>query len=285
MVTWPGTLWMYWAFSFNEPLRYIIDTFFGKFCSVAMDYLISTPQSHDWEHYKCTEHFLCWEHCNEISLVNFKCVCNILGGFLVGTLSMSLWCTCSVPTWSTTPCPQCQRSQSWFPSSAWSGLEFYWWREWILMARDWCVHQCLKLCERARYSWVGVFSLQLVPEFVRAFFISILVSNGMVEAESNIAQHLHWCFFIVIGVICGFFGRFSTAWFSGGGGGRCCCPILSRRRTYADFPLSLGHKVRLYCCSPLLVVGTVEDRDEGLESGRHFCKAGSQQCFVLSFTT
>ena len=71
-----------------------------------MDYLIRTPQPHDWEHYKCTEHFLCWEHCNEISLVNFKCVCNVPGGFLVGTLSMSLWCTCSVPAWSTIPCPQ-----------------------------------------------------------------------------------------------------------------------------------------------------------------------------------
>jgi len=67
-----------------------MDTFFGKICGVPMDYLVRTLQSHDWEHCECTEHFLYWEHCNEIDLVNFKCVCNVLGGFLVGTLSMSL---------------------------------------------------------------------------------------------------------------------------------------------------------------------------------------------------
>ena len=106
LVTWPGKLWMYWAFSFNEPLRDIAGTFFGKIQNVPMHYLMGTSQSHDWEHCECTGHFLCWEHCNEISLENSECVCNVPSGFGVGTLSISLQCTCSVPAGYTTPCPQ-----------------------------------------------------------------------------------------------------------------------------------------------------------------------------------
>jgi hypothetical protein len=94
-------------FFLNEPLRNIVGTFFGKIHSVPMDYLMGTLQSHDLEHCECTGHFLHQEHCNEIGLGNSECVCNVLGGFLVGTLSISLQCPCSVPAGDTAPCPQC----------------------------------------------------------------------------------------------------------------------------------------------------------------------------------
>ena len=74
----------------DEPLRHITGTFFGKIQDVPMDYLIGTSQSHDLEHCECTDDSLCWEHCNQIGLENFECVCSVLGGFGVGTLSISL---------------------------------------------------------------------------------------------------------------------------------------------------------------------------------------------------
>ena len=42
----------------------------------------------------------------EIGLENFECVCSVLGGFGVGTLSI-----CSVPARYTTPCPQCKQME------------------------------------------------------------------------------------------------------------------------------------------------------------------------------
>jgi len=82
-------------------------TFFGKILGLPIYYLMGTLQSHDLEHCECTGHFLCWEHCNEIGLEYSECVCNVPDGFLVGTLSISLQCTCSVPAGYTGPCPQC----------------------------------------------------------------------------------------------------------------------------------------------------------------------------------
>ena len=37
-------------YSVAPGVRHVIDTFFGKICSVPIDYLIRTSQSHDWEH-------------------------------------------------------------------------------------------------------------------------------------------------------------------------------------------------------------------------------------------
>ena len=110
-----GTLWSHdlgnWEhteqFFQNEPLRNIVGTFFGKTLGFPIDYLIGTLQSHDLEHYECTGHFLHWEHCNEIGWENSKCACYIPGGNWVGSLSISLQCTCNVPARHTTPCPQC----------------------------------------------------------------------------------------------------------------------------------------------------------------------------------
>ena len=45
-------------------------------------------------------------HCREIGLENSKHTCIVPGRYLIGTLSISLQCTCSVPVWYTTPCPQ-----------------------------------------------------------------------------------------------------------------------------------------------------------------------------------
>ena len=95
LVTWPGTLWMYWPFSFTEPHRNILGTFFQEIQDVPMDYLIRTPQPHHWE------------HCNQFGLENSECNCDVLDGFLVGTLSISLWCPFSVLTKDTTTCSQC----------------------------------------------------------------------------------------------------------------------------------------------------------------------------------
>ena len=111
-----GTLWSHdlgncectERFFQNEPLGNIVGTFFGKFLGFPMDYLIRTLQSHNLEHCECTGHFLHWEHCNEIGWENSECTGNILGGYGVGYLSISLQCTCNVPAWDTTLCPQCQ---------------------------------------------------------------------------------------------------------------------------------------------------------------------------------
>ena len=50
-------------------------------------------------------------HCREIGLENSEHTCSVLGRYMVGTLSISLQCTCSVPVRYTTPCPQCAPSQ------------------------------------------------------------------------------------------------------------------------------------------------------------------------------
>ena len=81
---------MYWPFPVNEPLGRIMGTFFGKIQDVPMDYLIGTLQSHDWEHCECPGDVLCWVHCNEIGLENSEWAFDVPGGFLVGTLSISL---------------------------------------------------------------------------------------------------------------------------------------------------------------------------------------------------
>ena len=65
-------------------------TFFGNIQGLPMDYTIGTLWSHDLEHCECTGHLLHWEHCNETGLENSGCVCDVPGGFLVGTLSISL---------------------------------------------------------------------------------------------------------------------------------------------------------------------------------------------------
>ena len=77
-------------YTVNEPLGNIMGTFFGKILGLPTDYLIGTLWSHDLEHCECTGHFLHWEHCNEIGLENSECICSVLDGFLVGTLSISL---------------------------------------------------------------------------------------------------------------------------------------------------------------------------------------------------
>jgi len=84
-------------------------TFFEKILGFPMDYLIRTLQSHDLENCECTGHFLHWEHCNEIGWENSECAGNIPGGYGVGSLSISLQCTCNVPARDTTLCPQCER--------------------------------------------------------------------------------------------------------------------------------------------------------------------------------
>jgi hypothetical protein len=94
------------VFPVNEPLGCIKGTFLGEIQNVPMDYLIGTLQSHNWGHCEYTGDSLCWEHCNQISLENSECVCNVPGQFRVSTLSISSQCNCNVPDQDTTPCPQ-----------------------------------------------------------------------------------------------------------------------------------------------------------------------------------
>ena len=115
MFPWPGTLQMSWPFPapgtgniLNELLRKILGTFFGKILNVPMMFLMGTPWSHDLEHCECTSHFLTQEYCRETSWEHSEWTWDVLGGFLPGTLSMSLWCPCDVPAQDTTPCPQCK---------------------------------------------------------------------------------------------------------------------------------------------------------------------------------
>ena len=51
-------------------------------------------------------------HCREIGLENSERTCSVPGRYMVGTLSISLQCTCSVPVQYTTPCPQCKQDVS-----------------------------------------------------------------------------------------------------------------------------------------------------------------------------
>jgi len=101
------TLWSHDLESCECTEQFFLNEPFGKIWGFPIDCLIRTLQSHDLEHCKCTRRFLHWEHCNQTGSGNSECVCNVLDGFLVGTLSIPLWCTCSVPTGYTTPCPQC----------------------------------------------------------------------------------------------------------------------------------------------------------------------------------
>jgi len=88
---------MYWPFPdpgtvniLNELLRKILGTFFGKILNVPMMFLMGTPWSHDLEHCECTDHFLTQEHCRETGWEHSEWTWDIPGGFLPGTLSMSL---------------------------------------------------------------------------------------------------------------------------------------------------------------------------------------------------
>jgi hypothetical protein len=93
----------------NEPLWNTRSIFFQKIQDVPKDYLIRTLQSHHLGNCEFTRHFLCWEHWNEISLENSECVPSVLGGFVAGTLSISLQCTCNVLGQETGVHPQCHR--------------------------------------------------------------------------------------------------------------------------------------------------------------------------------
>jgi len=92
--------------SLNEPLRNIAGTFFGKIQDVPINYLMGTLQSHDLEHCECTDHSPGQGNCREIGRENSGCTQDVLGGYMLGTLSISLRCTCDVPARYTGPCPQ-----------------------------------------------------------------------------------------------------------------------------------------------------------------------------------
>jgi len=74
----------------NEPLRKILGTFFGKILNVPMVFLMGTSWSHDLEHCECTSHFLTQEHCRKTGWEHSEWTWDVPGGFLPGTLSMSL---------------------------------------------------------------------------------------------------------------------------------------------------------------------------------------------------
>jgi len=88
--------------SLNEPLRNIAVTFFDKLGVFPIYYLIGTFQSHDLE-YWMNQSFFGWENCREIGRENSECICDVPGGYMHGTLSISLWCNCNVPAWYTGP--------------------------------------------------------------------------------------------------------------------------------------------------------------------------------------
>ena len=89
LVTWSGKLWMYQAFSSNEPLGNVVGTFFGKFWNVPIDYLIGTSQSHHWEHCECTGHFLHWGNCRKIGWDIWRCTYSMLTGYVVSSSSQN----------------------------------------------------------------------------------------------------------------------------------------------------------------------------------------------------
>ena len=93
--------------SLNEPLRDIAVTFFGKILDVPINYLMGTSQSHDPGHCECTDHSPGQGNCRETGRGNSECTCGVPGGHMLGTLSISLQCTCDVPAQDTSPCPQC----------------------------------------------------------------------------------------------------------------------------------------------------------------------------------
>ena len=83
----------------SVPLRHIMGTFFGKIQNVITDYLINRTAWH-------TVNILGICCTRETGWENFECTYDVLGGYLVGTLSMSLQCTYSVPGRKTGFCPQ-----------------------------------------------------------------------------------------------------------------------------------------------------------------------------------
>jgi len=76
--------------SLNEPLRNTAVTFFGKIQDVPINYLMGTLQSHDLGHCECTGYSPGWGNCREIGRENSGCTWDVLGGYMLGTLSISL---------------------------------------------------------------------------------------------------------------------------------------------------------------------------------------------------
>ena len=91
----------------NVLCQNTIGTLFGIFLNVPNNFLIGKPQSHHLGHHKSIPSFPWWGNCKETSWEYSECTCNILGGYLAGTLSISLQCICDVPGGNTTPHPQC----------------------------------------------------------------------------------------------------------------------------------------------------------------------------------
>src|SRR3977135_2383148 len=82
----------------NEPLGNTVGTSLGYIWSVPINFLIGKPQSHDWVHCKCTEHFLGQGNCGEIGWENSGWTWDVPGGYVLGTLAISLQWICIVPT-------------------------------------------------------------------------------------------------------------------------------------------------------------------------------------------
>jgi len=76
--------------SLNEPLRNTAVTFFGKIQDVPINYLMGTSQSHDLGHCECTDHSPGQGNCRKTGRENSECTCNVPGGYMFGTLSISL---------------------------------------------------------------------------------------------------------------------------------------------------------------------------------------------------
>jgi len=102
----PGTLQMYWPFSVNEPLRHIA-VFFWEISKC-----IHGLHNQDTAVTSLGTLWMYWVFPGPGKLqinwlgklwMYFQCP----GWYMVGTLSMSLQCICSIPAQYTTPCPQC----------------------------------------------------------------------------------------------------------------------------------------------------------------------------------
>jgi len=92
--------------SLNEPLRDTAVTFFGKIQNVPINYIMGTSQSCDLGHCECPGCSPGQGNCRKTGRENSECTWDGLGGYIPGTLSISLQCTCSVPAQYTGPCPQ-----------------------------------------------------------------------------------------------------------------------------------------------------------------------------------
>ena len=110
-VTWSGTLWSHCWGNHKElserATQEHCSYFFGKILGVPINYIMGTSQSHDLGHCECTDHSLGWGNCREIGWENSGCTWDVPGRYMLGTLSISLQCTCNIPAQDTTPCPQC----------------------------------------------------------------------------------------------------------------------------------------------------------------------------------